>query len=108
MPRAREGFPRFPLPPLPAVHAKPQPRSRMPVACARQTRTARMKPMPPWPRNRLTPPDTTNRLWYLILASPIQIMPLLFALAPAKVAYRPSVPSDYHRTVRLAMGERGV
>jgi hypothetical protein len=49
MPHTREGFSRFPLPPLPAMHAKSQPRSRMPVACARQTRTARVKPMPPWP-----------------------------------------------------------
>jgi hypothetical protein len=57
---------RFPLPPLPVMHAKPQSWSRTPVACTRQTRTACMKPKPPWPRNRLTPPDTANRLWYLI------------------------------------------
>jgi hypothetical protein len=53
-------------------------------------------------------PDTTNRLWNSILASPIRITPLLIALALAKVASRPSMPSDCHRTVRLDMGEHGV
>jgi hypothetical protein len=52
----REG--RFPLSPLPAVRAKPQPRSRTPVSCARLARTAHVKPMLPWTRNQLTPPAT--------------------------------------------------
>jgi hypothetical protein len=53
-------------------------------------------------------PDTANRQRNTILASPIRITPLLLALAPAKVASRPSMPSECHRTARLAMGEHGV
>jgi hypothetical protein len=53
----REG--RFPLSPLPVVHTKPQSQSYTLVSCARQARTAHVKPMPPLPRNRLTPPATT-------------------------------------------------
>jgi hypothetical protein len=65
----------------------------------------------PWPRGSthwvpttLTPPTVCRiRFWH----HPIRIMPLLLTLAPAKVASRPSMPSDCHRTVRLAMGEHG-
>jgi hypothetical protein len=100
--------------PVPAttLHAKPPSRPHMPTThMLPHPRSARVRDLTMAAREHALGaynPDTTNRLWNTILASAIRITPLLLALAPAKVASRPSMPSECHRTVRLAMGEHGV
>jgi hypothetical protein len=103
---------RFTLPPVspcaPSHRAGParQLHARYPAPCSARARDLTMAAQEH--ASGACHPDTANRLRNPNLASPIRIMPLLIALALAKVASRPSMPPDCHRIVRLAMGERRV